>query len=186
IAWIFSNTIDFRNTLPWISFGKIRGSIGFTGNDKIPDYQYLDTWPANNNFRYPQLSTQFLYPDKLFNPEYHWESTRKTEVALEIGLFNDRVMFSPVYFVNSSENQLVNYQLPRMTGFNNVIANLPATVINAGFEFTLSSSNVERKDFSWQTDFNLSVPRNKLKAFPDIENSSYYTTYVVGQPLNVI
>jgi len=186
MGWIFSNTIDFSNTLPWISFGKIRGSIGFTGNDKIPDYQYLDTWAVNNNFRYPQLSTQFLYPDKLFNPEYHWESTRKTEVALEIGLFNDRVMFSPVYFLNSSENQLVNYQLPRMTGFNNVIANLPATVINAGFEFTLSSSNVERKDFSWQTDFNLSVPRNKLKAFPDIENSSYYTTYVVGQPLNVI
>ncbi|MET7000117.1 SusC/RagA family TonB-linked outer membrane protein [Chitinophaga defluvii] len=186
LAWIFTNQFDLKDKLPWLSFGKLRGSLGITGNDKIPDYQYLDTWAVNNYFRYPSLNDQFLYPDKLYNPSYHWESTRKTELALEFGLFNDRVLFSPVYFRNISSNQLVNYKLPKMTGFNEVVANLPATVVNDGFEFTLSSDNIKRKDFSWHTDVNFSVPRNKLKAFPDIENSSYYTTYVVGKPLNVI
>lgn len=184
-AWIFTNERIMDGIMPWMSFGKVRASFGTTGNDKIPDYQYLDTW-AVVGFQKPEIGPAFLYPDKLFNPGYQWESTIKSEYALEFGLFNDRLMFSPVYFRNKSSNQLVNYQLPSITGFTGVVANLPATVINAGFELTLSSRNIEKANFSWRTDLNLSIPKNKLAAFPDIENSSYYTTYVVGQPLNVI
>src|SRR5690606_18749067 len=40
-AWIFSEE-PIINKLSFLSFGKIRGSYGVTGNDNIGDYQYLD------------------------------------------------------------------------------------------------------------------------------------------------
>lgn len=185
-AWIFSNESGFSEALPWMSFGKLRASYGITGNDKVTDYQYLETWSVNTAFLKPELGDEFLYPDKLFNPDYRWESTRKAEIALEFGFFNDRILFSPVWFSNRSSNQLVNYRLPLTTGFFVVVSNLPATVDNYGLEFSLSSENIRKPNFQWRTDVNLSVPRNKLVAFPDLEKSSYASSYVVGQPLNVL
>lgn len=184
-GWIFTNLRGIADALPWLSFGKIRASYGITGNDKIKDYQFLDTWAVLPSQK-PELGMAFLYPDKLFNPGYQWESTVKTEYALELGLFEDRIQVSPAYFRNRSSNQLVNYKLPYTTGFTGVVANLPATVVNAGVEITLRSDNIKRNNFSWSTSLNLSIPKNKLKAFPGIENSSYYTTYKVGKPLNQI
>lgn len=185
-AWIFTNERFMESTSSWLSFGKMRASLGSTGNDKISDYQFLDTWSVANTYIKPEIGPTFLYPDKLFNPEYHWESTVKSELALEFGLFSDRILFSPVYYSNRSSNQLVNYKLPTTTGFSTVVANLPAIVINSGVEFTLTTNNLRGKGLTWTTDFNLTVPKNVLKDFPNIENSSYYSTYVVGQPLNLI
>ncbi|WP_316817101.1 SusC/RagA family TonB-linked outer membrane protein [Pedobacter nyackensis] len=184
-AWIFTNEKFMKDTDSWLSFGKLRTSFGSTGNDKISDYQYLDTW-GNQSFVKPEWGTSFLYPTKLYNPDYHWESTLKTEYALDLGFLKDRIMFSSVYFRNKSSNQLVQYKLAKITGFSSVIANLPATVINSGFEFSLGTRNIEKSDFSWSTDINISIPKNKLASFPGLANSSYYSKYVVGQPLNVI
>jgi len=45
--------------------------------------------------------------------------------------------------------------------------------------------NVTKKNFSWTTDFNLSIPRNKLVSFPGLETSPYRAYYAVGQPLSM-
>ena len=72
-----------------------------------------------------------------------------------------------------------------MTGFTTVEANLPATVENKGWEVELSSLNLKGRSFSWRTSFIISLPKNKLIAFPNIEETSYQNTYRVGQPLSL-
>src|SRR5690606_35538774 len=62
----------------------------------------------------------------------------------------------------------------------------PATVQNSGWEFTLSGPILQRKDFQWRSNFNLTLPRNKLVAFPAIEKTSYAHYYEVGEPLSVL
>lgn len=182
-AWIFTNETWAEKKLPFLSFGKLRASYGTTGNDKIRNYEYLDTWKAS---RYPYSGLSGLFPDKLYNNDYRWETTNKLEGALELGFLDDRILFSTAWYRNRSSNQLISYNLPYLTGFNSVVANLPALVQNTGWEFSFTSNNIKKENISWTTTANLTVPKNKLVSFPGLDKSSYYAQYVLGQPLNLI
>jgi hypothetical protein len=72
------------------------------------------------------------------------------------------------------------------TGFNSIEGNFDATVENTGFELDLSTVNVQNKNFSWRTTFNITVPKNKLIKFENIENSTFANRYRVGKSLNIV
>jgi TonB-linked SusC/RagA family outer membrane protein len=181
-AWIFSEE-NFLKGNSLLSFGKIRGSIGVTGNDQLSNYQYLDTFAPLGNYE----GTVTLNPARLANTEFAWESNRKTEIALEAGFFTDRITTSVGYYNNRASDQLVGYGLPPTTGFESVQGNLPAVVRNYGTEIELRSVNINGSDFKWITSVNVSIPHTKLVAFPDLENSpTYATQLVIGQPLSIL
>jgi len=179
IAWIFTEEQFIKDHLTFLSFGKLRGSYGSTGNDQIGDYGYLDAYEATTG-------PGGLYPTSLANPDYSWEVNNKVEAGLELGLLKDRINFSLSWYRNRSSNQLVGYPLPAITGFQTVQANLPATVENRGFEVEFTSHNIRNKHFSWKTSFNLSRQKNELISYPEIEQSSYANVYKVGHPLNIV
>src|SRR5690606_20090199 len=87
--------------------------------------------------------------------------------------------------LNRSSNQLVGIPLPGTTGFTSVQANLNATVENTGWEFVLRTINISKNQFSWTTNLNVSIPRNKLIAFPNLEESTYANTYEIGKPTTI-
>lgn len=178
-AWIFSEESLLRK-IGFLSYGKVRASYGASGNDQIGDYQYLNIWQSAR--AYGEESS--IVPKALYNPDYSWESTRKFEVALEIGLFRDRILLTTSFFRNRSSNQLIQYQLPGQTGFNSVIENFPALVQNSGVELEGNFQLIKNRAMSWDVGFNISFPHNKLIAFPDIEKSSYAAKLIVGQPLS--
>lgn len=181
-AWIFSNENTLLNN-PVISFGKLRLSYGTTGSDQIGDYQYLDTYSPTST---PYEGIIGLAPDRLYNPDFSWEKTKKFEAALELNLFNNRINSSIAWYKNSSSNQLVGTPLPGTTGFSSIQENFNAKVQNTGWEFTVSSLNISKPNWSWTTNFNLSVLKNKLLSFPNIEGSTYSNQYTVGQPLSSV
>jgi len=78
---------------------------------------------------------------------------------------------------------LVGYNLPRLTGFSTVQANLPATIDNTGVEFVCNTMNIRTKEFTWTSAFNISAPKNKLASYPGLESSPYAYSYVVGASL---
>ncbi len=180
VGWIFTKE-KFFQALPFLSFGKIRGSYGITGSDQIGDYKYLNTW-APTTYAY---QVGGLYPTGLANDDYSWETNKKLELALELGFVKDRVLFSISYYRNRSSNQLVGYSLPSTTGFSTVQANLPAVVMNKGWEFELNAKLLNKPQFSWSASLNLTVPTNILLSYPGIENSSYANSFEVGNSLFV-
>jgi TonB-linked SusC/RagA family outer membrane protein len=182
-AWIFSKESFIQDHLSFLSFGKLRGSYGITGNDKIGDYQYLNTY---SSFQYPYQGQVGLIPTQLYNPDYGWETNRKLEAGLELGFIKDRIIVISSYYFNRSSNQLVNYTLPIQTGFNGVNENFPALVQNNGWEFQLNLSIVKAKSFTWDASLNLTIPRNKLLEFPNLASSSYASKYQIGKPLNMV
>ena len=181
-AWIFSEE-TFAKNLTWLSFAKLRGSYGTTGSDNVGDYMYLDTYTANTAL-YDGLSG--LYPSRLFNPNYSWEKTTKLEAAIDFGLFKDRINASLAWYQNRSSNQLLAVKLPQITGFPSITDNFGATVQNRGWEFTVNTVNFRKKDWNWTTNFNISLPENKLIAFPGLEDSTYKNSYVIGKSINLI
>ncbi len=178
-GWIFSQEKFAQNALSFLSFGKLRGSYGTSGNDQIPDYEFLSTYSPNGIYQ----GITGLNPTNLTNPNLAWELNKKLEGGIELGFLKDRISLTASVYRNRSGNQLVPYRLPAVAGFGFVYANLPAVVQNTGKEFTLRTTNVKSKSFSWVSSFNLSIPRNKLLAFPNLSTSPYSYSYVVGQSL---
>ncbi|HTN68287.1 MAG TPA: SusC/RagA family TonB-linked outer membrane protein [Dysgonamonadaceae bacterium] len=177
-VWIFTEESFFKNSTPFISFGKLRASYGTTGSDQIGDYNFLDTYQ-------PTDGAGGLYPTQLFNANYSWEVNKKLEAAMELGFFNDRIHLEVSWHRNRSSNQLVGYPLPAITGFTSIQANLPALVQNTGWEIQLLTTNVMNKHFKWQTSLNITIPENKLVKFDDIEKTSYANRYEIGYPLDI-
>jgi TonB-dependent starch-binding outer membrane protein SusC len=179
-GWIFSHESFIQNSLPLLSFGKLRASYGTTGNDQIGDYQYLSTYTPNS-FTYQGVTG--LYPTGLTNPNFAWEVVKKLEGAIELGFLKDCILLSASFYRDRDGNQLLRYPLPQLVGFGNVIANSPATVQNTGVELTLNTVNIKSRSFTWSTSFNLTIPQNKLIAFPNLAASPYANTYEIGKSI---
>lgn len=180
LAWLFSNEKLFKDNLSFLSFGKLRGSYGTTGSDQIGNYQFLATYTTTTN---PYLGTPGLVPSRLPNQDFAWETNKKLEFGLDIGFFNNRFLLSSSYYRNRSSNQLIGIPLAATAGFQNVQANFPAEVKNTGLEFELTTSNFRTDSFKWTTSANLSIPRNKLLSFPNIESSAFANRFTVGESL---
>ncbi|SEB02169.1 TonB-linked outer membrane protein, SusC/RagA family [Flavobacterium gillisiae] len=180
-AWVFSKE-SFLDTSTFLSFGKLRASYGTSGNDQIGDYQFLDTYDVTGNNYNGIIGLQ---PSRLFNPNFAWETNKKLEIAIELGFVNDRVFLSTAYYRNRSSNQLVGIPLAGTTGFSSLQANLNATVQNSGLELELRVEPFRSKNFNWTSDVNLSLPKNKLLEFPNLESSPYANRYLIGQSISI-
>lgn len=183
-GWIFTNEQLVKEKLPWLSYGKIRGSYGTTGNDQIGDYQFLNLF-SSAAFDNPYQGIVSLRPAGLPNADLQWEETRKLQGGIELGLIDDRFLVTATYFRNRSGNQLLAYQLPSISGFSSFQRNFPALVENKGIEFTLQANILRKGAFKWSVNGNVGTVRNKLLAFPGIEQSSYANSLIVGQPMSL-
>lgn len=182
-GWLFSEEALIQDKFAFLSYGKLRGSYGITGSDAIGDYNFISRWaPSNYSYR-GQLG---YAPVNLFNPTFSWASTKKLEFGLEFGFLENKLLLNSTWYRNRSGNQLISYKLPAMTGFTSVVENWAAVVQNSGLEFTLQAPVLTRRNFSWNTAFNISVPKNKLLSFPNLAESSYATKYIVGESVGVL
>jgi TonB-linked SusC/RagA family outer membrane protein len=183
-AWIFTREKFVGKALPFLSFGKLRASYGLTGNDQISNYQYLPTYSSSATSAYQ--GTAVLSPGQLANPDLKWESNKKLEVALELGLLKDRISLTAAYYHNRSGNQLLYIGIPGQTGFGTYTGNFPAVIQNSGLELDLSTTNFKSTDVEWTTSLNFSLPVNKLVSFPGLAtNTNYSANYVIGKPVNL-
>ncbi len=182
-AWLWDQETFIKNNLPFISYGKLRASYGLTGNDQITDYQYLSTY-SNSGYVYEDIPG--LKPSRIANPDFHWETTKKLDLALELGFFKNTILVNIDRYRDLTSDQLVSYNIPSITGFTSYEANLPAVVENSGWEFELITKNIKKNKFSWTTTFNLTLPKNELKSFPNLATSSYANTLIIGQDISRI
>ncbi|BAU51901.1 SusC/RagA family TonB-linked outer membrane protein [Mucilaginibacter gotjawali] len=182
-AWLFNEENFFKNKFSFITYGKLRVSYGITGSDQIANYQFLSRW---NPTTYNYGGNIGYTPQNLYNPDFSWATTRKLEFGLELGFVQDRILLNSTWYRNRSGNQLVTYNLPAQTGFSSVLENENAVVQNTGFEFTLQSTILKTKALTWTSAFNITFPKNKLLSFPGLAESSYSTTYRIGQPISIV
>lgn len=184
-GWIFSEESALKKTLPFVSYGKLSGSYGTTGGDASKAYSYQALYQSISGVTAFQNIKQSA-PYNLYNPDFNWASKKSLNLALDLGLFNNRLLINATYYRNREGNQLVNTPLAVQSGFTQVYGNLNAIVQNQGWEFTISSTNIKTKAFSWTSNFNLTFNRNKLLDFPGLASSSYASKYIIGQPVSII
>ncbi|SCC48855.1 TonB-linked outer membrane protein, SusC/RagA family [Chitinophaga costaii] len=176
-GWIFTEESWLKDRIPFLSFGKLRGSYGITGNDGIPNYLFLSTYSTALSYDgKPGLS-----PTRLSNPDLQWEQIKKREVGLYLEFFNGRIAFDGDYYNDITSHQLVTSFLSSVTGFTQYPINSPAIIRNNGAELSLTTYNIKTKQFTWSTGINITIPRATLVSYPGLSTSAVSTSYIVGK-----
>jgi len=185
-GWIFSEEKAIKSGLSFLSFGKLSGSYGTSGSDGVGPYLFQPFWSPGDSYISAVQGIHPNFPQNLYNPDYSWALKKSLNLAMDLGFFHDRLLLNATYYRDREGNQLVGYPLAIQAGFTSVNENLPATIQNSGWEFSFTSTNIKTRSFTWTSNFNISFNRNKLLAFPNLENSSYSDTYIVGKPTSVV
>jgi TonB-linked SusC/RagA family outer membrane protein len=158
-AWNMANE-DWLKDVSWISNMKVRAGWGMVGNDRITNYLSLDLYnSAKYGIGASQVTT--LYPAHLANKNLKWEASATTDVGVDLGFFEDRLNITADAFIKDSNDLLLSQDLTYVTGFSSQWQNI-GKIRNKGIELTINSVNINRRNFSWRTDFNISFIRNTL------------------------
>jgi len=164
VAWRISQE-EFMEKIDWLSDMKIRASYGLTGNNSIPNYGSIGTM-GNYNYVFGTGSGNVITgssPKSFSNADLTWEKTKQFDLGFEISVFNSRLSFIFDYYKRKTTDLLLNVDIPTITGFDKSWRNI-GKIDNEGFEFSINTINVTNKDFTWQTNLNMSTNSNKVVA----------------------
>lgn len=173
IAWKMDKE-EFIKNLNLFSNLKLRLGYGKTGNDQIGNYApyaLMATTRLTFNGSANTAGTH-INQGSPENPDLKWETTTQYNAGVDMGFFNSRLMITVDGYYKKTTDLLINKNLPLYSGFTSGQVNL-GSIENKGVEFEISSKNITRKDFSWDTKFNLAVNRNKVL---DIGGKDIYLT----------
>lgn len=148
-GWIMSEE-EFVKSIPKISFLKLRASYGIVGNSEIGNFPQLGLFTGGSS--YAGIGGQT--PNQIGNPDLKWEISKQMDIGIDFGLFNNRLTGEIDYYKRTSEDLLLNVNIPSTTGFNTVVRNL-GSMENKGFELVLNSENLVG-ELRWTTSFNIS------------------------------
>jgi TonB-linked SusC/RagA family outer membrane protein len=160
VGWHVSEERFMEKWQSTLSLLKLRVSYGQTGNSDIPVNAfaaYTDFYAWNSQDKTPVIG---VGQSRLGNPDLKWETTTELNVGLDFALFNSRISGSIEYY-NRVISDLLNYKnLNTYHDISRVIANIGKTQ-SRGFELTVNTKNIVRKDFTWATDFTYSTYKDR-------------------------
>jgi TonB-linked SusC/RagA family outer membrane protein len=171
VGWIVSKE-NFWNVKP-ISFFKLRASYGITGNFEIGNYTFRSTvGPVFYGFNNGLF--QGRAANNLGDSNLGWERKKQMNIGADVYLIDDRIQLSYNFYSTRSSDLLFNVDVPRSSGFSSIQTNIGELKL-WGHEIGIMTHNVRSDRFSWNTNFNLSVDRNKvLKLSTEKSNALYH------------
>lgn len=173
IGWRISKESFFTQSdgLKFISDLKIRGGYAKTGNTDIGNYPFAGIFGAaiygsQSGLAYTQVG----------NSNLKFETTGKFDAGLDISFLNDRISVTTDYFYNNDDNLILAAPTAPSLGVpgNSINQNI-GTMTNKGFELGINSVNIKTRDFTWSTDFNLTLVKNKITALANNNTDVTYT-----------
>ncbi|MDH6358844.1 TonB-dependent receptor [Parabacteroides sp. PF5-9] len=195
-AWRLSSE-EFMKDITWLDDLKIRGGWGQTGNQSgVGDYAYLQRYNINRQAWFETGNADavpLLTQANLRTSDLTWEKTSQTNIGLDATMFNDRLTVVMDYYYKYTTDMLMYVSLPSGAAAANSIVRNEGEMMNRGFELTVGSRNLTG-ELAWNTDFNISFNKNKLKKlelqqiYYDAETTqAFHQTRVVrneaGRPL---
>jgi TonB-linked SusC/RagA family outer membrane protein len=171
IAWRI-NEENFMKGMRFISNAKLRLSYGATGNNRVSDFAYLSaiTLPAGTAYSFDNLPVKAAVLSELGTKSLKWESTRQTNLGLDLGFFDQRLILEADAYKKVTSDLLLDAKIPTSMGFTNAFKNI-GKVQNTGLELTLNAEILTQREFKWNTSFNISFNKNKLVQLAENQTS---------------
>jgi TonB-linked SusC/RagA family outer membrane protein len=192
LGWVVSEE-GFMKGQNFINFLKLRASWGQNGNQQISNYGFTSS--IANGLNYTLGSGELLNngaaPVVASNPDLKWETSTQTDLGLDLGFLQDRIMFSVDYYKKTTQDMLVVVPIPLHVGAGAPFVNA-GSVDNSGVELMLEYRKKEG-DFKYNVGFNMAFMRNEVTSLGNgdtpVSAGSYgtggglITRTEVGQPI---
>ena len=177
VGWRLSRE-SFLSNIEWLSELKLRGGWGQTGNQAgISSYAYLQrykiarqNWWGNGANANAMIT---LTPNSFSNPNLTWETTTQSNIGLDVALFKNRLAFAIDAYIKNTTNLLMEVPLPATSPVPSIYRN-EGEMTNKGIEFSVDSRNLTG-ELEWNTNFNISLNRNKLNKL-SLQKVYYYAS----------
>jgi TonB-linked SusC/RagA family outer membrane protein len=201
VAWNISDEQFMKGSISnIISKAKLKTSYGKTGNNRVDDFAYLTRYAQDAGGAYPfnNIALFGAYPAAIGNTKLKWETTGQTDLGLELGFLKNRIGVEVYLYKKVTSDLLLFASVPPSSGYSQIYKNI-GKVQNQGLEVTLNTTNIQSKDFSWTSSFNISFNRNKLLQLAENQEAigrstgfsngfSQANAYIakIGQPLGLM
>jgi TonB-dependent starch-binding outer membrane protein SusC len=153
-GWIISEE-NFLRSSNVISFLKLRGSYGRTGNAEIGNFSSLSLFSAS---AYADVAG--LIATQIGVPDLRWERTDQLDIGLDFGFLDNRITGEIDYFSKKTHDLLLNAPLPATNGFTSITKNV-GSMENKGWEFVLNGT-ILTGEVRWTASVNVSTYKNKI------------------------
>lgn len=157
LAWRISEE-SFMKSIEWISYMKLRGSYGATGNANIGLYQSLATF-AIGNYPFGTAIQPGVFADGLENKDLKWETTTTSDIAVDFGILSKVNITIDAYYKKTSD-LLMNVSLIETSGQLNALRNV-GSLENKGIEFSADAVVVDRA-IKWKVKGDIYTNKNKI------------------------
>jgi TonB-linked SusC/RagA family outer membrane protein len=158
VGWRISNEKFFKSQV--VNDLKIRGSFGYTGNERIGSFAYLGLWGTTT-----YSGSTGVAPSSLDNPDIKWETTREINLGTDISLLESRIQATVEAYEKRTTDLLLSRPYASTTGFGAITSNI-GTMTNKGVELSVTSVNLDGQ-LKWKTTLNLSKNMNKVISLVD-------------------
>jgi TonB-dependent starch-binding outer membrane protein SusC len=146
-----------------LSSFKLRGSYGRVGNiGGLGSFASLSTYGSG---LYGGNAT--VVYNQAGNANLGWETSTKTDFGINFGLFKERLTGELTYYKNDINGLILNVPQAPSVGLPTTIPTNVGQMYNKGVEFSLSGLIVQKRDFSWRANFNITYNQNEVIALAD-------------------
>ncbi len=155
----------FMRTARWLSRLSLRAGYGQAGNlGGITPYYSIALMEQNGMvpmFGSPTVTMAYL---RNYNPDLKWETRSTSNVGLNLGLLNNRLMLTAEYYYSKTTDMLYLYDVPVPPfTYDKLLANI-GSMSNCGLEVGVSFTPVRKKDMDLHVNVNIAWQRNRLES----------------------
>jgi len=155
----------------------------FIGNQAINPYQ-TQALLGRTSYAYDNTAGYGYRPNSIGNPDLRWETSTTANLGLDFSFFSGRINGSAEYYNTTTTDLLAPQPLPTSTGFGGFITNVGSTQ-NRGVELTLSTVNVDKGGFTWETDLIFNKNTEAILELANGKVDDIAAGRFIGKPLTV-
>ncbi|WP_345955781.1 TonB-dependent receptor [Mucilaginibacter sp. PAMB04168] len=182
LGWNISEE-DFVKNINAISNLKLRLSYGSNGNQAVGTYRTLARL-AERSYVNGSATAPGYIPTSLANPDLGWETTKSLNVGIDFGLFKGRLTGTIDAYTAKTRDLLLKRQISPVHGIDTITQNIGKTA-NKGIELGLNSINIKSSKFTWTSNANISINRNKIVELYGNGKSDTLNNWFLNKPIDV-
>ncbi len=182
LGWNIANE-QFLKSVKWLDQLKLRLSYGSIGNQAINPYQ-TQALLGRTSYAWGTSAAFGYRPNTIGNADLRWESSTTANVGLDFSVFTGRIAGSLEFYETQTSDLLAPQPLPTSIGFGGFITNIGRTR-NRGVELTLSTVNIDKKDFEWSTDWTFMKNTEAILELANGKVDDIAAGRFIGKPLTV-
>jgi TonB-linked SusC/RagA family outer membrane protein len=175
-AWKITEE-NFLKESQTISELKLRAGYGLSGNNRIGSFLYDTFFTTSSDYGYAfgtNVTPGATTGNILANKNVTWEKSASKNLGLDFGLFKGKVYGTLDVYQTDTKDLLLLAQIPKDRGYEYQYQNSGSTT-NKGIEFSIGSTIINKENFTWKMDANISSNKNTIKSLGNNASPSSFS-----------